>query len=51
MNKLIELDHDHHKRAMNLIIYGIKEQNDEATLELVKEQLKTKLQIEKTHLT
>jgi hypothetical protein len=26
MNKLIELDHEHKKRALNLIIFGIKEQ-------------------------
>jgi hypothetical protein len=24
MNKLIELDHEHNKRALNLIIFGIK---------------------------
>jgi hypothetical protein len=26
MNKLIEMDHEHNKRALNLIICGIKEQ-------------------------
>jgi hypothetical protein len=37
MNKLIELDHEHNKRALNLIIFGIKEQQKEDTLEIVKE--------------
>jgi hypothetical protein len=32
MNKLIELDHDPNKRSLNLIIFGIKKQEDD-TLE------------------
>ena len=31
MNKLIELDHESNKRALNLIIFGIKEQEEEDT--------------------
>jgi hypothetical protein len=46
MNKLIELDHEHNKRALNLIIFGIKEQKNEDTLAIVKEKLKNKSQIE-----
>jgi hypothetical protein len=37
MNKLIELDHEHNKRALNLIIFGIKEQQEDNTLAIVKE--------------
>jgi hypothetical protein len=36
MNKLIELDHEHNQRALNLIIFGIKEQQEEDTLAIVK---------------
>jgi hypothetical protein len=50
MNKLIELDHEHNKRALNLIIFGIKEHKDEDTLAIVKEELKNKSQIETTCL-
>jgi hypothetical protein len=50
MNKLIELDHEHNKRALNLIIFGLKEKKDEDTLALVKEELQNKLQIETTCL-
>jgi hypothetical protein len=50
MNKLIELDHECNKRALNLIIFGIKEQKDEDTLAIVKEELKNKSQIETTGL-
>jgi hypothetical protein len=50
MNKLIELDHEHNKRALNLIIFGIKEQQDEDTLAIVKEELKNKSQIETTYI-
>jgi hypothetical protein len=31
MNKLIELDHERNKRALNLIIFGIKEKQKEDT--------------------
>ena len=37
MNKLIELDHECNKRALNLIIFGLKEQQEEDTLAIVKE--------------
>jgi hypothetical protein len=50
MNKLIELDHERNKRALNLIIFGIKEHKDEDTLAIVKEELKNKSQIETTGL-
>ena len=49
-NKLIELDHECNKRALHLIIFGIKEQQDEDTLEIVKEELKNKSQIDTTYL-
>ena len=32
MKKLIELDHELNKRALNLIIFGLKEEVDEDTL-------------------
>jgi hypothetical protein len=35
-NKLIELDHERNKSASNLIIFGIKEQQEEDTLAIVK---------------
>jgi hypothetical protein len=50
MNKLIKLDHGHNKRALNLIIFGIKEQQKEDTLAIVKEELNNKSQIDTTYL-
>jgi hypothetical protein len=50
MNKLIELDHESNKRALNLIIFGIKEQQEEDTLAIVKEELNNKSQIDTTYL-
>jgi hypothetical protein len=50
MNKLIELDHERNKKALNLIIFGIKEQQEEDTLAIVKEELKNKSQIDTTYL-
>jgi hypothetical protein len=50
MNKLIELDHERNKRALNLIIFGIKEQQEEDTLAIVKEELNNKSQIDTTYL-
>jgi hypothetical protein len=50
INKLIEMDHEHNKRALNLIIFGIKEQQEEDTLEIVKEELNNKSQIDTTYL-
>ena len=32
MEKLIELDHERNKRALNLIIFGLKEEVDDDTL-------------------
>ena len=32
MKKMIELDHEHNKRALNLIIFSLKEEVDEDTL-------------------
>ena len=32
MKKLIELDHERNKRALNLIIFGLKEEVDKDTL-------------------
>jgi hypothetical protein len=50
MNKLIELDHECNKRSLNLISFCIKEQQEEDTLEIVKEELKNKSQIEIAYL-
>ena len=50
MNKLIELDHERNKRSLNLIIFGIKEQQEEDTLAIVKEELNNKSQIHTTYL-
>jgi hypothetical protein len=50
MNKLIELDHEHNKKALNLIIFCIKEQEEEDTLAIVKEELNNKSQIDTTYL-
>jgi hypothetical protein len=36
MNTLIELDHERNKRSLNLIIFGIKEQQKEDTLAIIK---------------
>jgi hypothetical protein len=48
MNKLIGLDHENNKTAMNLIIFGIKENKYKEFLPIVKEELKHKSQIETT---
>ena len=50
MNKLIEMDYERNKRALNLIIFGIKEQQEEDALAIVKEELKNKSQIDTTYL-
>jgi hypothetical protein len=50
MNKLIELDHEHNKRALSLVIFGIKEQQEEDTLAIVKEEFKNKSQIDTTYI-
>jgi len=51
MKKLIELDHERNKRALNLIIFGLKEEVNEDTLAIAKTELHNKLQIETTCLT
>jgi hypothetical protein len=52
MNKLIEIDHERNKRDLNLVIFGIKEQQEEDTLAIVKEgeELNNKSQIDTTYL-
>jgi hypothetical protein len=42
MNKLIKMDHERNKRDLNLIIFGIKEQQEEDTLAIIKKELKNK---------
>jgi len=51
MNKLIDLYRESNKISLNLIIFGIKEQNDEETLALVQEEVKNKSQFDwmRTH--
>ena len=51
MKKLIELDHDRNKRALNLIIFGLKEEVDKDTLAIAQTELHNILQIETTCLT
>jgi len=51
MKKLIELDHERNKRALNLIIFGLKEEEDEDTLAIAQTELYNRLQIETTCLT
>ena len=46
MKKLIELDHEHKKRALNLIIFGLKEEVYEDTLAIAQTELHNRLQIE-----
>ena len=46
---MIELDHEHNKRVLNLVILGVKEEVNEDTLAIV--QLHNILQIETTCLT
>ena len=48
---LIELDHEHKKRDLNLIIFGLKEEVDEDTLSISQTKLHNRLQIETTCLT
>jgi len=46
MYKLIELDHKCNKRALNLIIFGLKEKVDEDSLALAQTKLHNRLKIE-----
>ena len=48
---MIELDHERNKRALNLIIFGFKEEVHEDTLGIVQTKLHNRLQIETTCLT
>jgi len=48
---LIELDHQRNKRALKLIIFGLKEEVDEDTLAIVQTELHNRLQIKTTCLT
>jgi hypothetical protein len=48
MNKLIK--HERNKRALNFIIFGIKEQHEENMVVIVKEEFKNKSQIDTTYL-
>ena len=36
IHKLLELDHEHNKWALNLVIFGLKEEIEEDTLFIVK---------------
>ena len=51
MKKLIELDHKRNKRALNLVIFDLKEEEDQDTLDIVQIELHNRLQIETTCLT
>ena len=51
MKKLIELDHEHNKRALNLIFFGLKDEVDQDTLAIAYKKLHNRLQIETTCLT
>jgi len=48
---LIELDHQHNKRALKLIIFDLKEEVDKDTLAIVQVELHNRLQIKTTCLT
>ena len=50
MKKLIELDHERNKRALNLIIFDLKEEVDQDTLAIAQTELYNRLQIETTCL-
>ena len=50
MNNLIALDHERNKIALMLIIFGLKEEEEEDTLVIVKTKLHNRLQIETTGL-
>jgi len=46
MKELIELDHECNKRALNVIIFGLKEELDMDTLAIAQKELHNRLQIE-----
>ena len=51
MHKLLELDYECNKQAVNLIIFGLRQEVEENTLVVVKIELHNMLQIETTFLT
>ena len=51
INRILELDHECNKIALNLVIFILKEKEDEDTLVMVKEELHNRLHIETTFLT
>ena len=51
MKKMIELDHERNKRALNLVIFDVKDEVDDDTLAIVQKELHNRLQIEITCLT
>ena len=50
IKKWIELNHGHNQRALNLIIFGLKEEVDDDTLVIVQTELHNRLHIETTCL-
>ena len=50
MNKLIGVYHEHNKRSLNLIMFYLKEEEQEDTLAIVKIELQNRLQIDNTGL-
>jgi len=46
MKKIIELDHERNKRALKLIIFGLKEEVDEDTIAIAQTKLRDSIQIE-----
>ena len=46
MNKLIALDHERNKRYLKLIIFCLKEEEEEDTIAIIKTELHNRLQIE-----
>ena len=49
-NDILELDHEHRKRSLKLIICCSKQEFEDEKLSLVKEKLQEKIQIETTCL-
>ena len=51
MNMLLELNHEHNKWVLNFVILSLKEEVEEDTLVIVREELHRLLQIEAICLT
>jgi len=51
MKKMIEIDHERNKRALNLVSFGLKEEVEEDTFSIVQKELHNRLQIETTCVT